>query len=131
MCRLPSRSPSRNNSVEATRIGRLVSFFVAIVLVAVGREKQTMAKFAAILRYTTDAARLNEVRPSHRENLKALLDAGKLHESGPFGDGSGALIVYEAEDIAEAQTLLANDPFSKAGLITAASIREWTIVFGG
>ncbi|MCA9834603.1 MAG: hypothetical protein KC435_11700 [Thermomicrobiales bacterium] len=88
-----------------------------------------MAKFAAVVSYTTDAARLQEVRPEHRENLKALLDAGKLYESGPFLDGSGALIIYEAEDLAEAQTMLANDPFSKAGLITGATIREWNIVF--
>lgn len=89
-----------------------------------------MAKFAAVVSYTTDADRLNDVRPSHRENLKTLLDAGKLYQSGPFIDGSGALIIYEAEDLAEAQTLLANDPFSKAGLITGATIREWNIVFG-
>lgn len=87
-----------------------------------------MPKFAAILKYTDDAARLNEVRPTHREYLRGLLDSGKLDRSGPFVDGSGALIVYEVEDLAEAQVILANDPFSKAGLIVGAELKEWNVV---
>ena len=89
-----------------------------------------MAKFTAILEYTTDADRLQEVRPTHREYLGSLLKSGKLYQSGPFPDGSGALIIYEAEDLAEAQVLLANDPFSKAGLITGATVKEWNILMG-
>lgn len=89
-----------------------------------------MAKFVAVADYTTDADRLNEVRPTHREYLRGLFDEGKLYKSGPFPDGSGALFIYEAEDLAAAQVLLANDPFSKAGLITGATLREWTLVFG-
>lgn len=89
-----------------------------------------MTRFAAILEYTTDADRLNEVRPTHREYLQSLLDSGKLDCSGPFPDGSGALIIYLAEDLAEAQVLLANDPFSKNGLITGATLKEWNIVMG-
>lgn len=90
-----------------------------------------MAKFAAILEYTSDADRLSEVRPTHREYLQGLVEAGKLFRSGPFPDGSGSLIIYEAEDLAEAQVLLANDPFSKAGLITGVKLKEWNIVMGG
>lgn len=87
-----------------------------------------MAKFAAILTYTDDAARLNEIRPTHREYLRGLLESGKLDRSGPFTDGSGALIVYEADDLAEAQVLLANDPFSRNGLITGVRLSEWQVV---
>lgn len=87
-----------------------------------------MAKFAAVLTYIEDADRVSEVRPVHREYLTGLLEAGKLDRSGPFTDGSGALIIYEAEDLAEAQVLLANDPFSKKGVITQVTLREWKIV---
>ena len=87
-----------------------------------------MAKFAAVLEYTSDTARVTEVRPQHREYLRGLLDSGKLLQAGPFPDGSGALIIYEAEDLAEAQVLLANDPFSTNGIITGASLREWELV---
>ncbi len=89
-----------------------------------------MAKFAAILEYTSDTERLQEVRPTHREYLRDLLDSGKLYQSGPFPDGSGALIIYDVDDLSEAQVLLANDPFSKAGLITGALLKPWNIVIG-
>ena len=89
-----------------------------------------MAKFAAVLTYILDADRVSEVRPNHREYLSALVEAGKLFKSGPFIDGSGALIIYEAEDLAEAQVLLANDPFSKNGVITEVTLKEWKIVMG-
>ncbi len=87
-----------------------------------------MARFAAILTYVPDADRLSEVRPSHRAYLSGLLDQGKLDRSGPFPDGSGALIIYDAQDLAEAQVLLANDPFSKNGLITEVKLKEWNVV---
>lgn len=87
-----------------------------------------MAKFAAVVSYIEDEDRVSEVRPMHREHLNSLLESGKLYQSGPFTDGSGALIIYEAEDLAEAQILLANDPFSKHGIINEATLREWKIV---
>lgn len=90
-----------------------------------------MAKFAAVLTYIPNAGRVGEIRPSHREYLSSLLEEGKLFKSGPFTDGSGALIIYEAQDLAEAQVLLANDPFSKGGVITGVTLKEWNIVMGG
>ena len=39
-----------------------------------------------------------------------------------------ALIVYEAESLAEAEAMLADDPFSKEGIIKAAKINEWNRV---
>ena len=89
-----------------------------------------MAKFAAVLTYIPDAGRVGEIRPSHREYLSSLVEQGKLYRSGPFIDGSGALIIYEAEDLSEAQVLLANDPFSKSGIITEVTLKEWNIVMG-
>lgn len=88
-----------------------------------------MAKFAAIVKYTEDEARVTEIRPQHREYLSGLLESGKMHQSGPFPDRSGALIIYNAEDLAEAQVLLANDPFSVNGIIVSAELKEWVIVF--
>lgn len=88
-----------------------------------------MAKFAAVLRFGDEAARL-EARPRHREYLQGLLAAGKLHESGPWADDSGALIVYEAADEAEARALLAADPYSRAeGVLAGIELKEWTIVY--
>lgn len=87
-----------------------------------------MAYFAAMLSYGDDVERRQEVRPSHREYLQGLLAEGKLLMSGPFGDDSGAIIVYEAADVAEAQELLSNDPFAQQGVIVDATIKEWKVV---
>ena len=87
-----------------------------------------MALFAATLTYVDDADRIATVRPTHREYLKTLLDSGKLHESGPFTDDSGALIIYNAESEADARELLANDPFTTGGVVSEATVKEWNIV---
>lgn len=87
-----------------------------------------MPLFAAVLQYTDDTARIQNVRPRHREYLKGLLEQGKLVQSGPFTDDSGALIIYEAEDISEAQVLLTSDPFAMNGVIVGAEIKEWNVV---
>ncbi len=87
-----------------------------------------MALYTAMLTYTNDEDRIAEVRPIHREYLKTLLNSGKLHESGPFTDDSGSLIIYNVESEAEAKELLAADPFTVNGVITDAVVREWRIV---
>ena len=87
-----------------------------------------MPLFTAILTYGDDVERRKEIRPSHREYLRELLERGKLVRSGPFADDSGALIIYEAEDLSEAQVLLTNDPFALNGIIVGAEIKEWIVV---
>lgn len=84
-----------------------------------------MALFAVSIKFTDDEERRLEVRPTHREYLKTLLDAGKLFESGPFADDSGALLIYDAADVAEVQELMANDPYAPAGIVESVSINEW------
>ena len=84
-----------------------------------------MAKFAVILQFGDNAKRL-EVRPRHRAYLEQLLADGKLLASGPWADDSGALILYEAADEAEARALWAADPYSQTdGAIADVQIREW------
>ena len=87
-----------------------------------------MPLFAVTITFTDDAERRQQVRPTHREYLKSLLEAGKLHESGPFVDDSGALLVYDAVDVAEVQELLANDPYAPNGIVASVSINEWNRV---
>lgn len=88
-----------------------------------------MAQFAAIVTFDQEAPRL-QVRPTHREYLQRLLDEGKLFASGPWQDDSGALIIYEAADEAEARALLDADPYSKtAGVIKEVQIKAWNRVY--
>jgi uncharacterized protein YciI len=85
-------------------------------------------KFAAIIEYTQDKARIAEVRPVHRQYLSGLRIQGQLAASGPFTDDSGALIVYEAGSREEAEKLLQGDPFFKNGIFQNYQLRPWNPV---
>ena len=77
----------------------------------------------------TSAAR-DEIRPTHVQFLKERFEAGRLLISGPVDSGAGALLVISAADEADALTMMDEDPFAKAGLITERGIRRWDIFFG-
>jgi uncharacterized protein YciI len=86
-------------------------------------------KYAAIIEYIADQDRVQSVRPVHREYLAKLKEQGRLAASGPFADGSGALIIYEADSPEQAEALLKDDPFCKAGVFVSWQIRPWNQVF--
>lgn len=89
-----------------------------------------VATFVAVLEFT-DAEELRlETRPRHREYLRGLFDEGKLAMSGPWGDDTGATLIYEAADMEEAERLLDADPYRAAGVIAEARIKEWRVVLG-
>lgn len=88
-----------------------------------------MPKFAVTITFDDLTAR-DEVRPAHRAYLKSLLDEGKLVESGPFADDSGALLIYEADSQAEVESWLAEDPYATAdGVLAETVVKEWIRVF--
>jgi uncharacterized protein len=86
-------------------------------------------KFAASIEYLQDAAVVEAHRPAHRAYLTGLLDQGKLFASGPYGDGSGALIVYEADSPEAAEAILKADPFHTAGVFLKWTLRPWKVIF--
>ena len=86
-------------------------------------------KFAAIIEYSHDVGKVSAARPAHRAYLTSLLESGQLFASGPFTDGSGALIIYEADGPEAADALLHADPFHAAGVFLSWKIRPWNIVF--
>jgi uncharacterized protein YciI len=69
-------------------------------------------------------------RPEHRAWLAGLLESGVLLSSGPYPDGSGALLVFRAEDAGRLKDLLARDPFARESLIDDVRAVEWAPVFG-
>ncbi len=85
-------------------------------------------KFATVIEYG-NPEKIAEVRPVHREYLTSLKEQGNLFASGPFEDDSGALIIYEADSQEAAEELIANDPFSKAGVFQSYTIKPWRQVF--
>ncbi len=85
-------------------------------------------KYAAFIRYGNQE-KIAEVRPTHRQYLSQLKEAGKLWASGPFTDDSGALIIYETESEAEARQLIERDPFYEAGVFQEIQLKPWNQVF--
>ena len=85
-------------------------------------------KFAAIIEYIQDKAKIGEIRPTHRLYLTSLKEKGQLAASGPFTDDSGALIIYEAATKEDAEQLLQGDPFCKNGVFVKWQIRPWNPV---
>ncbi len=85
-------------------------------------------KFAAIIEYLQDPAKVEEIRPTHRAYLRGLTDKGQIAATGPFTDGSGALIIYEAATKEDAEALLKADPFNQAGIFLKYVLRPWNPV---
>lgn len=85
-------------------------------------------KFAAVIEYIQDKAKINEIRPTHRQYLTGLKANGQIAATGPFLDDYGALIIYEAATKEEAEALLKADPFHQAGVFVSWVIRPWNPV---
>ena len=86
-------------------------------------------KFAVIVDYSSDDPKAPVVRPAHRAYLTEQLANGKLVISGPFTDGGGALIVYEADTKEQVAALMDADPFVKEGVFKSWVIRPWNPIF--
>jgi uncharacterized protein YciI len=63
----------------------------------------------------------------HGKYLLGLFERGVLKSAGPFEDDTGAAIVLEAADAAEAEALIAGDPAVKARIFTH-EIHPWSPV---
>lgn len=86
-------------------------------------------KYAALIEYSSDTAKVEAARPAHRAYLTSLLQKGQLFASGPFEDGYGALIVYEADSPEAVEALMTADPFHAAGVFVRWTVRPWKVVF--
>lgn len=89
-----------------------------------------MSVFVVTYGYAADPIELNQVRPTHREWLAALLEQGSLLASGPMVDRPAALLIFESSSIEELNALLDSDPFELAGMIGERTIEAWNPVFG-
>lgn len=72
----------------------------------------------------------DEARPAHRAWLGSFLDTGRLVASGPYVDGSGALLLFTADSEAELLEDLKQDPFNAGGFVAGLRITEWSPVTG-
>jgi uncharacterized protein YciI len=86
-------------------------------------------KYAAVIEYSQDKAKVEAARPAHRAYLTGLVEKDQLFASGPFEDGSGALIIYEADSPEAVEALMRADPFHAAGVFVRWTVRPWKVVF--
>ncbi|QCQ90755.1 YciI family protein [Rhodococcus sp. SGAir0479] len=90
-----------------------------------------MPLFAVQYTYAPEkSAQRDDHRTDHRAWLSDLVRRGVVQSSGPFADGSGALMMAEAASAADVQSLFDKDPFAKRDLVAERTIREWIPVFG-
>ena len=84
---------------------------------------------AVITSFTDDPARL-ALRTQHRELLAEMHEEGILIAAGPFGDQSGALLLFETDDVAEVKAAMARDPYYSVPGVSVVTIQPWTVVAG-
>jgi uncharacterized protein YciI len=63
------------------------------------------------------------VAPRHAEHWHGL--GLRDYLGGPFGDRRGGLITFAAEDDADAQRAVADDPFVKEDVLREHWLKEW------
>lgn len=86
-------------------------------------------RYAVITKYTSDASTIAKARPAHREYLMGLAEQRRLVISGPFGDDSGGLFVYEADSAAQVENWIQQDPFARNGVFVSWEVRPWNVIF--
>jgi hypothetical protein len=82
-------------------------------------------RFAYIYFMVDSPGRVGEVVPQHVVYWRGLALASYL--GGPFADRSGGLITFEAGSAADAEAFVANDPFTREGLLASYSLKQWAI----
>ncbi|WP_460770909.1 YciI family protein [Mariniluteicoccus flavus] len=86
-----------------------------------------MSTFAVHYTYIDDADRRQEIRPAHREFLGRLAEQGICLVAGAYAphEQPGGLLIFRHESADGLAALLADDPFSREGIITDTRIVEW------
>jgi uncharacterized protein YciI len=72
-----------------------------------------------------DPDKARSIVPSHVAYWKERNPEGYL--GGPFADRSGGLITFEAENVEEANRIIADDPFVLENLLEERWIKEWMV----
>lgn len=80
-----------------------------------------MAWFLVETRYVQE--KFAEVRSRHREFLAELAARGTVAVAGPLADGTGGILLCQAEDEAALYEILNRDPYHLEGALAARSVR--------
>jgi uncharacterized protein len=70
-----------------------------------------------------------QVRPAHLAHLEPISRAGRIPLAGKLLDGTGSLIVLEADSLAEVWALVARDPYVTEGVFNRVDVKPFQQVF--
>lgn len=94
------------------------------------RWKREKMLFVIIGHDGPDGAALRpKLRPAHLDNLRRLVDQGRIVLSGPFEDGTGSLIVADFADEADALAFAQSDPYTEGGVFERVEVKPFRKVF--
>lgn len=63
----------------------------------------------------------------HAAFMDKLFESGTVIMGGPFNDGTGALVVVEAESEREVIDVYARDPFVINAIFVLSSLKQWLL----
>jgi uncharacterized protein YciI len=89
-----------------------------------------MAFFTVVWKYTDDTELIDKARGPHGAYLKELIGTGSLRIAGPFEDGTGGILVFEAAGQEELKPLLDGDPYVAQGVVVDTQIYPFKPVLG-
>ncbi|QTG79792.1 YciI family protein [Arthrobacter crystallopoietes] len=90
-----------------------------------------MSVFAVEYVYAADTEEGRDThRAAHREWLKGFVNEGRLLASGPYADGTGALLLFTAGSEAALLEELKQDPFNVQNFVSGLRVTEWKPVTG-
>ncbi|WP_010094348.1 YciI family protein [Ornithinibacillus scapharcae] len=81
-------------------------------------------KYFAVFLPMKDEEKSKQHRPEHLAFLQGKLEEGYIFAKGPFVDGAGGLVIYQANSLEEAEAIVKQDPYVIIGA-RGYEIHEW------
>ncbi|NDV26367.1 YciI family protein [Desulfovibrio sp. JC010] len=104
-------------------------FLVCLVMFSVtpafGGDMENDSKVIFVYYYLMEGSpeAIGKTVPAHVEYWKSRNLGG--FKGGPFADGSGGMIMFEAKNEVPAEEIIAADPFVIEGFISESRLKEW------
>ncbi|GAB4373636.1 MAG: YciI family protein [Elainellaceae cyanobacterium] len=86
-----------------------------------------MPWFVKIEKGIVDKSTFDQFVPAHKNYVEALIAKGHQAKTGYWGDFGGGMMLFQAADIEEAQTIVIQDPLVQNGCVDY-QLHEWKIV---
>jgi uncharacterized protein YciI len=86
-----------------------------------------MPWFVKIEQGIVDKARFDQFVPAHAAYVKALIQQGHQAKTGYWRQRGGGMMLFEAANLAEAETIVKQDPLIQNGCVNY-QLHEWCIV---